>query len=166
MKSRRYKRDGASNGRAHGDRGGGCKDPPLDSLRARLEELERDGKRKDEELGAKEQQIRGLQEQLARQTRALAELSEELKSKCAQLGRLQDAVRGPAGVAVGPASRPPSVKAGGKGSPNLSVRIKETLNRRKGAKAGVSAEPTSRTYDSGGLPRFSFENARVPKDAR
>ncbi|XP_035495852.1 cGMP-dependent protein kinase 2 [Scophthalmus maximus] len=168
MKSKRYKQaDGsaapaAPNGRAHG----GFSISSLDSLRARVDELERDGKRKDEELSAREQQVRGLQEQLAKQTRALAELSEELQSKCVQLGKLQDAMKGQSGAGAALASRAPSIRAGGgKGSPNLGVRIKETLNRRKGAKAGVSAEPTSRTYDSSGLPKFSFENARVPKDA-
>ncbi|XP_018537849.1 cGMP-dependent protein kinase 2 isoform X1 [Lates calcarifer] len=169
MKSKRYKHtDGSaasSNGRAHKDHGVGYKNSSLDSLRARVEELEREGKRKDEELCAKEQQIKGLQEQLAKQTRALAELSEELQNKCIQLNKLQDVMKNQSGASGSLASRPPSVKASGKSSPNLSVRIKETLNRRKGAKAGVSAEPTSRTYDSSSLPKFSFENARVPKDA-
>ncbi|XP_040898388.1 cGMP-dependent protein kinase 2 isoform X2 [Toxotes jaculatrix] len=154
MKSKRYK---------HTD--GSAASSSLDSLRARVEELEREGKRKDEELCAKEQQIKGLQEQLAKQTRALAELSEELQNKCIQLNKLQDVMKNQSGASASLASRPPSVKASGKSSPNLSVRIKETLNRRKGAKAGVSAEPTSRTYDSSSLPKFSFENARVPKDA-
>lgn len=168
MKSKRYKHtDGSaasSNGRAH--HGAGFKNPSLDSLRARVEELEREGKRKDDELCAKEQQIKGLQEQLAKQTRALAELSEDLQNKCIQLNKLQDVMKNQSGASAGLASRPPSVKVSGKSSPNLSVRIKETLNRRKGAKAGVSAEPTSRTYDSSSLPKFSFEKARVPKDAR
>lgn len=169
MKSKRYKcTDGcgaASNSWTHKD-GCGFKKSSLDSLRARVVELEREGKRKDEELCAREQQIRSLQEQLAKQTRALAELSEELQDKCIQLNKLQDVMRSQGGAQVSLASRPPSVKTGGRGSPNLSVRIKETLNRRKGAKAGVSAEPTSRTYDSSSLPKFSFEKARVPKDAR
>lgn len=131
-----------------------------------MEELEREGKRKDEELCAKEQQIKGLQEQLAKQTRALAELSEELQNKCIQLNKLQDVMKNQSGPSAGVGSRQPSIKTSGKGSPNLSIRIKETLNRRKGAKAGVSAEPSSRTYDSSSLPKFSFEKARVPKDAR
>ncbi|XP_022063953.1 cGMP-dependent protein kinase 2 [Acanthochromis polyacanthus] len=163
MKSKRYKHaDGcpaASNGRP-------CKDQGLknlDLLRARVEELEREGKRKDEELSARDQQIRGLQEQLSQQSRVLAELSDELQNKCVQISKLQDVVK--SGASAGLASRPPSVKASGKSSPNLSVRIKETINRRKGAKAGVSAEPTSRTYDSSSLPKFSFEKARVSKDA-
>lgn len=161
MKSKRYKH---TDGCAHKDHGGGFKNSTLDFLRARVEELEREGKRKDEELCVKEQQIKGLQEQLAKHTRVLAEMSEELQSKCIQLNKLQDVMK--SGASAGLASRPPSVKASSRGSPNLSIRIKETLNRRKGAKAGVSAEPTSRTYDSSGLPKFSFEKARVPKDAR
>lgn len=170
MKSKRYKHtDGsaaASNSRAHKDNGGGFKNVSLESLRARVDELEREGKRRDEELCAKDQQIKGLQEQLAKQTRALAELSEELQNKCIQLNKLQDVMKNQRGASASLASRPPSIKTSGKSSPNLSVRIKETLNRRKGAKAGVSAEPTSRTYDSSSLPKFSFEKARVPKDAR
>lgn len=172
MKSKRYKHTdasaaAASNSRAHKDNNGGSfKNSSLESLRARVDELEREGKRRDEELCAKEQQIKGLQEQLAKQTRALAELSEELQNKCIQLNKLQDVMKNQSAASAGLMSRPPSIRAGGKSSPNLSVRIKETLNRRKGAKAGVSAEPTSRTYDSSSLPKFSFEKARVPKDAR
>lgn len=162
MKSKRYKNaDGsvaASNSWTHKD-DRRFKNGSLDSLRARVEELEREGKRRDEELHAKEQQIRSLQEQLAKQTRVLAELSEDLQSKCIQLNHLQDAMKSQGGAGV--ASRPPSVRKAGKSSPNLSVRIKESLNRRRGAKAGVSAEPTS-----SGLPKFCFEKARVPKDVR
>lgn len=164
MKSKRYKHTegsgASSNGRSHKD-GGGFKNTSMDSLRARVEELEREGKRKDEELCAKDQQIKVLQEQLAKQTRSLAELSEELQNKCIQLNKLQDVMRNQSGASAGLASRQPSIKASGKSSPNLSVRIKENLNRRKGAKAGVSAEPTSSS-----LPKFSFDKARVPKDAR
>ncbi|XP_015229077.1 PREDICTED: cGMP-dependent protein kinase 2 isoform X1 [Cyprinodon variegatus] len=161
MKSKRYKPTetsvSAANGQAHKERCSAHKTSSLDSLRARVDELEREGKRKDEELCAKEQQIKGLQEQLAKQTRVLSELSEELQNKCIQLNKLQDVLK--SGAPTGLPSRPPSVKASGKSSPNLSVRIKETMNRRKGAKAGVSAEPTSSS-----LPKFSFEKARVPKD--
>ncbi|XP_034728776.1 cGMP-dependent protein kinase 2 [Etheostoma cragini] len=167
MKSKRYKQtDGsaaASDSRPHKDQG--FKNSPLDSLRTRVDELEREGKRRDEELCAKELQIKALQEQLAKQTRALAELSEELQNKCIQLNKLQDVMKNQSGASTGLASRPPSIRVTSRGSPNLSVRIKETLNRRKGAKAGVSAEPTSRTYDSSSLPKFSFEKVRVPKDA-
>lgn len=162
MKSKRYKNADSSvtaaSSWSHKD-SRRFKNGSLDSLRARVDELEREGKRRDEELQAKEQQIRRLQEQLAKQTRVLAELSEELQSKCTQLNKLQDAVKSQGGA--GAASRPPSVRKAAKSSPNLSLRIKETLNRRRGAKAGVSAEPTS-----SGLPRFCFEKARVPKDVR
>lgn len=162
MKSKRSKSaDGsvaASNSWTHRD-GRRLKNASLESLRARVEELEREGKRRNEELQAKEQQIRSLQEQLARQTRVLAELSQELQNKCVQLSRLQDVTKSQGGA--GTASRPASVRKAGKSSPNLGVRIKESLNRRKGAKAGVSAEPTSSS-----LPRFCFEKARVAKDVR
>lgn len=162
MKSKRYKNgDGpvsASNSWTRKD-SRRLKNGSLDSLRARVEELEREGKRRDEELHAKEQQIRSLQEQLAQQTRILAELSQELQTKCIQLNKLQDVMRSQGGAGVEP--RPPSLRKPGKSSPNLSARIKESLNRRRGAKAGVSAEPTS-----SGQPKFCFEKARVPKDAR
>lgn len=148
----------ASSSWTHKD-GRGGKNASLDSLRARVEELELQARRRDEELQAKEQQIGSLQDQLARQTRVLAELGQELQNKCVQLNKLQDAMKSQGGAAA--ASRPPSVRKAGKSSPNLSVRIKETLNRRKGAKAGVSAEPTS-----SGLPKFCFEEARVAKDVR
>ncbi|KAF7643893.1 hypothetical protein LDENG_00231460 [Lucifuga dentata] len=166
MKSKRYKQAetaaaAASNGRAQC---GGLKNSSQDSLRVRVEELERESKKKDEELCTKEQQIKCLQEQLAMQTEAVVRLSEELQSTSVQLSKLQDVMKHQTGLtaslSVGPALRPPSIKASSSSSPNLSVRVKENLNRRKGAKAGVSAEPTSRTYDSGGLPKFSFEKAR------
>ncbi|XP_068461011.1 cGMP-dependent protein kinase 2 [Clinocottus analis] len=165
MKSKRYKHtDGSaaaadSNSRAHKDPG--LKNVSLETLRARVDELEREGKRRDEELCAKEQQVKALQEQLAKQTRSLAELSEELQEKCVQLNKLQNVMKSQSGHPA--TSRAPSIRA--RKSPNLSVRVKESLNRRKGAKSGVSAEPTSRTYDSSGLPKFSFEKARVSKDA-
>lgn len=155
MKSKRYKCTDGS-----------FKKSSLDSLRARVADLEREGRRKDEELCAREQQVRSLQEQLAKQSRALAQLSQQLQDKCVQLNKLQDVMRNQGGAQVGLPSRPPSVRTGSRGSPNLGVRIKETLNRRRGAKEGVSAEPTSRTYDSSSLPKFSFDKARVPKDAR
>lgn len=158
MRSKRHKH---GDGSSHKDNGGGFKNCSLDSLRARVDELEREGKRRDEELCSKDQQIKGLQDQLAKQTRALAELSEELQNKCSQLSKLQDVMKNQGGGAMGLPCRQPSLKASGKSSPNLSVRIKEGLNRRRGAKAGVSAEPTSNS-----LPRFSFEKVRVPKDAR
>lgn len=169
MKSKRYKpSDGSAPAAAAACRG--PKNPSLDSLRARVDELEREGKRRDEELRAKEKLIKDLQEQLARQTDSLAELSEELQEKNVQLNKLQDVMKSQSGAAAAAgaaaSSRPPSIRASRRTSPKLSVRIKGSLNRRKGAKSGVSAEPTSRTYDSSGLPKFSFEKARVPKDAR
>lgn len=168
VKSKRYKNtEGsvtASNSWTHKD-GRRFKNGSLDSLRARVEELEREGKRRDEALHAKEQQIRSLQEQLAKQTQVLAQLSQELQSKCIQLNHLQDMAMqsqgGGGGGGGGVAPKPPSVRKAGRSSPNLSLRIKESLNRRRGAKAGVSAEPTS-----SGLPKFCFEKARVPKDVR
>lgn len=167
MKSKRYKpSDGSAPAAAAAAACRGPKNPCLDSLRAWVDELEREGKRRDEELRAKEKLIKDLQEQLARQTDSLAELSEELQEKNVQLNKLQDVMKSQSGAAAAGSSRPPSIRASRRTSPKLSVRIKGSLNRRKGAKSGVSAEPTSRTYDSSGLPKFSFEKARVPKDAR
>ncbi|KAJ8380483.1 hypothetical protein SKAU_G00012610 [Synaphobranchus kaupii] len=128
-------------------------------LRAKVAELEKEAWRKDEELREKEQRIRSLQEQLARQTRAVADLAEELRVRSAQLGKLQDVVRTQGGAGA----HPSPLKS--KFNQQVSGLIRDTLNRRKGAKAGVSAEPTSRTYGSGGLPKFSFEKARVWKDS-
>ncbi|XP_033947961.1 cGMP-dependent protein kinase 2 [Pseudochaenichthys georgianus] len=166
MKSKRYKHaDGttsSSNSRCYKDHG--FKYSSMDNLRARVDELEREGKRKDEELCSREQQIKHLNEQLAKESRALADLGEELQNKSIQLNKLQDMMKNQSGAPAPLPSRAPSIKACHK-SPNLSVRIKESLNRRKGAKAGVSAEPTSRTYDSSSLPKFSFDKARVSKDA-
>lgn len=65
-----------------------------------MEELEREGKRKDEELCAKKQQIKCLQEQRAKHTRALAQLSEELQSKCVQISKLQDVMKNQTVVTV------------------------------------------------------------------
>ncbi|XP_062307329.1 cGMP-dependent protein kinase 2 [Osmerus eperlanus] len=164
MKSKRFKRgDGApsvaSNGCVHG--------PPrgAEALQARVEELEWQARRRVEELSTKEQQIRALQEQLGRQTRAVEELGDQLQSKCLQLSQLQDVMRNQAGARAPCLGAQPSPLKAGRFGPNISGMIKDTLNRRSGAKAGVSAEPTSRTYDSTNLPKFSFEKARVPKDA-
>lgn len=166
MKSKRYKQTDGSSANGSAYKTHRFKNSSVESLRARVEELEQESKRKDDELNVKDRHIKDLQEQLVKQTRALAEMSAELQSKCIQLSRLQDAMKSQSPASSSLPSRPTSIKTSSKSSPSLSIRIKETANRRKGAKAGVSAEPTSRTYDSSALPKFSFEKARVPKDAR
>ncbi|KAI1900352.1 hypothetical protein AGOR_G00049080 [Albula goreensis] len=128
-------------------------------LKAKVAELEKEARRRDEDLSEREQRIRGLEEQLAKQAEAIAELSEELQSKSVQLSKLQDVVH----TQGGPSLHPSPIKA--KFNQHVGGLIRDTLNRRKGAKAGVSAEPTSRTYNSSSLPKFSFEKARVWKDA-
>ncbi|KAJ8285324.1 hypothetical protein GJAV_G00025550 [Gymnothorax javanicus] len=122
-------------------------------LRAKVAELEKENQRKDEELSEKEALIRSLQEQLSRQTKAVAELTEELRDRGAQPSKPQGGV----GLHASPLKT--------KFNQHVGDLIRDTLNRRKGAKAGVSAEPTSRTYGPGGKPKFSFEKARVWKDS-
>ncbi|KAL8206701.1 UNVERIFIED_CONTAM: hypothetical protein K2H54_019761 [Gekko kuhli] len=124
-----------------------------DLLRSKVWELERELKRQEEELQERSYHIIELQEQLAKQTRTIADLTEELKCKCIQLNKLQDVVDTQGG------------------NPFLFSPLRETPqavpaasnNRRRGAKEGVSAEPTTRTYDLSEQPRFSFEKARVRK---
>jgi cGMP-dependent protein kinase 2 len=136
-------------------------------LRRRVEEMEKENCKKEEELGAKSQHIASLLEQLANQTQALAELREELQSKSLQIAKLQELIP-PQGDSGDPSPGTPGSRTsrGSSLRAKNSRRSKDTVNRRRGAKAGVSAEPTSRTYDSSSLPKFSFEEARVPKDAR
>jgi len=126
----------------------------------RVEELESQLKKKDEDLNAKELQIKHLEEQLAQQRQAISEISDALRNKCLQLNKLQDVLKnhGELGLLPSPIKE--------KVSQCLTGLLRDTLNRRKGAKAGVSAEPSSRTYDSSGIPKFYFESARVWKEQR
>ncbi|XP_061622880.1 cGMP-dependent protein kinase 2 isoform X1 [Phyllopteryx taeniolatus] len=119
--------------------------PSPDPLRVRLNELEQEVRRKDQELAAKEQLLKILEEKLVTQDEALAHLSQELRKK--QQDDVKNQTRDQTSASV------------------LGVCVKETLDKRKGAKAGVSAEPTSRTYDCSQLPKFSFDKARVPKES-
>ncbi|KAJ8398092.1 hypothetical protein AAFF_G00431690 [Aldrovandia affinis] len=128
-------------------------------LRAKVAELEKETKKKDQDLCEKELRIRGLEEQLARQNKAIAEITEKLQNKCVQLSKLKDVFRTQGGASL----HPSPLKA--KFNHHVGGLFRDTLNRRKGAKAGVSAEPTSRTYDSSSLPKFSFEKVRVWKDS-
>ncbi|MBN3301111.1 cGMP-dependent protein kinase 2 [Amia ocellicauda] len=128
-------------------------------LGLKVADLERESKRKDEDLCDKDYKIKGLQEQLAKQTKVISELTEELQSKCIQLNKLQDVIKTHSGQSLHPS--PLKVRF----NQHVSSLFKDTLNRRKGAKEGVSAEPTSRTYNSSKLPRFSFDKVRVRKDS-
>ncbi|XP_076126156.1 cGMP-dependent protein kinase 2 [Alosa pseudoharengus] len=119
-------------------------------LKAKVEELEHELRRRDEELDSRRLQLRCLQEQLLQQGRVIGELTEQLQNHSLQLGRLHSP-GGPQQPPTPPRARPDSLRA--------------ALDRRRGAKAGVSAEPSSRTYDSGTLPQFSLEKARVWKEA-
>uniref|UniRef100_A0AAY4DZD7 cGMP-dependent protein kinase n=1 Tax=Denticeps clupeoides TaxID=299321 RepID=A0AAY4DZD7_9TELE len=106
--------------------GSGCRASGCRALRVKVEELESALRRRDEELGSRDLQIRRLQERL--------------------LALQPQDRRNPQNPQTGP-----NQGAGG-------------LDPRRGAKAGVSAEPSSRTYDSGSLPEFCFEKARVWKE--
>ncbi|KAH0615794.1 hypothetical protein JD844_026306 [Phrynosoma platyrhinos] len=127
-----------------------------DILRSKVWELERELKRQEEELHERNYHILELQEQLAKQTRTIADLTEELKCKCIQLNKLQDVVdtQGANPFLFSPLKEVPKVSSA------------PCSNRRRGAKEGVSAEPTTRTYDLTEQPRFSFEKARVRKASR
>ncbi|XP_063103272.1 cGMP-dependent protein kinase 2 isoform X2 [Cavia porcellus] len=126
-----------------------------DALRNRVTELERELRRKDAEIQEREYHLKELREQLSKQTVAIAELTEELQSKCIQLNKLQDVVhmQGESSLQLSPEKVPRKTSG------------LVPLHNRRGAKAGVSAEPTTRTYDLNKPPEFSFEKARVRKDS-
>ncbi|KAJ8005523.1 hypothetical protein DPEC_G00118840 [Dallia pectoralis] len=150
----------------------------LEALKARIEHLEVESRVKDEELTNNDLWIKQLQEQLANQKRVEGELREELQKINLQLNnQIQNQIQNQGNKVGAAESTPASVIGAGqnlcvtktsgsrKYRSSVSSRIRDTANQRKGAKAGVSAEPTSRTYDSSCLPTFSLEKARVPKDA-
>ncbi|NWU06317.1 KGP2 kinase, partial [Cephalopterus ornatus] len=118
-----------------------------DVLCSKVLELEKELKRKDQELQDSQSHVAELQEQLAVQTKVIAELTKELQSKCTQLNKLQDVVS-----TQGEHSLQPSP-------------LKVSANRRRGAKEGVSAEPTTRLYDLSRKAMFSLEKAMVRKDS-
>ncbi|XP_010213455.1 PREDICTED: cGMP-dependent protein kinase 2-like, partial [Tinamus guttatus] len=125
----------------------------VDVLCSSLLELEKELRRKDEELRASECHVAELQDQLAVQRKVIAELTKELQNKCVQLNQLQDVVnvQGESSLQTSPFK--------------VAPRIKASANRRRGAKEGVSAEPTTWLYDLSKQARFSFEKARVRKDS-
>ncbi|XP_059010600.1 cGMP-dependent protein kinase 2 isoform X4 [Mustela lutreola] len=133
--------------------------PGVQALRARVAELERELRRREADVQEREYQLKELREQLAKQTAAVAELTEQLQAKCVQLNQLQDVVRsqGDGAPQASPGKAPLDVHREASGL--------VSLHSRRGAKAGVSAEPTSRTYDLNKPPEFSFEKARVRKDS-
>lgn len=119
-----------------------------DVLCSKVLELEKELKRKDQQLQESENHVAELQEQLAMQTKVIAELTKELQSKCIQLNKLQDVVN-----TQGEHSLQPSP-------------FKVSADRRRGAKEGVSAEPTTRLCDLSRQTMFSLEKATVRKDSR
>nr|XP_009488593.1 PREDICTED: cyclic nucleotide-binding domain-containing protein 2 [Pelecanus crispus] len=124
-----------------------------DVLCSRVLELEKELKRKDQELQEGQSHVAELQEQLAMQTKVIAELTKELQSKCIQLNKLQDVVS-----TQGEHSLQPSPF-------KVASTIQVSADKRRGAKEGVSAEPTTRLYDLNRQAMFSFEKARVRKDS-
>ncbi|KFZ47399.1 cGMP-dependent protein kinase 2 [Antrostomus carolinensis] len=130
----------------------GCAGNP-DVLCSRVLELEKELKRKDQELQEGQSRVAELQEQLAVQNKVIAELTKELQNKCIQLNKLQDVVS-----TQGEHSLQPSPS-------KVASRTQVSANRRRGAKEGVSAEPTTQLYDVNKQAMFSFEKARVRKDS-
>ncbi|KAM5338014.1 cGMP-dependent protein kinase 2 isoform 1-T2 [Glossophaga mutica] len=130
-----------------------------DALRNKVTELERELRRKDAEIQEREYHLKELREQLSKQTVAIAELTEELQNKCIQLNKLQDVVHIQGGSLLEASPDKVPLEVHRKTSGLVS------LHSRRGAKAGVSAEPTTRTYDLNKPPEFSFEKARVRKDS-
>ncbi|XP_062873901.1 cGMP-dependent protein kinase 2 [Trichomycterus rosablanca] len=144
--------NGSAKSKHHAAEPSACPTP----LRTKVEELESQLKKKDDELNAQQLQIRQLEEQLAKKNQTIVDISDALRTKCLQLGKLQEALknRGDSELASSPTEA----------DRRLSGLLRETLNKRKGAKAGVSAEPSTRTYDSSIMPKFYFESARVWKE--
>ncbi|KAL2304825.1 hypothetical protein Nmel_006780 [Mimus melanotis] len=118
-----------------------------DVLCSKVLELEKELRRKDQQLQESQSHVAELQEQLAMQTKVIAELTKELQSKCIQLNKLQDVVS-----TQGEHSFQPSP-------------FKVSADRRRGAKEGVSAEPTTRLCDLSRQTMFSLEKATVRKDS-
>uniref|UniRef100_A0A803JSN0 cGMP-dependent protein kinase n=1 Tax=Xenopus tropicalis TaxID=8364 RepID=A0A803JSN0_XENTR len=146
-----------------------------DTVKNKVWELEIELKKKDEKLKNKEQIFQELQEQIKKQNQVIEEMAEELQNKCVQLNKLQVVVQTQNGISTTPdlhkMLQPSPTKTlhalptkSLKGSPLKTFSgLFSNSNKRKGAKEGVSAEPTSR-YDGGDHPRFSFEKARVRKN--
>ncbi|ELK16417.1 cGMP-dependent protein kinase 2 [Pteropus alecto] len=130
-----------------------------DALRSKVTELERELRRKDAEIQEREYLLKELREQLSKQTVAISELTEELQNKCIQLNKLQDVVHMQGGSLLQASPDKVPLEVHRKTSGLVS------LHSRRGAKAGVSAEPTTRTYDLNKPPEFSFEKARIRKDS-
>ncbi|XP_075060654.1 cGMP-dependent protein kinase 2 [Mixophyes fleayi] len=146
-----------------------------DTMKGKVWELERELKMKEEELMKREHIFQDLQEKFSKQTQVISEITEELQNKCVQLNKLQDVISSHSGNSLTPTFRmlhgSPTKNHHTLPSRNVQTSPFKTLSgffsnsKRKGAKAGVSAEPTTRTYDQSNPPKFSFEKARVTKDS-
>ncbi|XP_067846715.1 cGMP-dependent protein kinase 2 [Heptranchias perlo] len=129
----------------------------------RLQELELENKSKNDRLHEKECRIQELEDQLTSQAQTITEIKEELQAKCIQLNKLQDVIKTQSEVLL--QSSPSPLRSGNRILNQCTGLFKDIGIRRRGAKEGVSAEPTTRTYDSSKLPKFSLERARVRKDS-
>ncbi|XP_075139902.1 cGMP-dependent protein kinase 2 isoform X2 [Leptodactylus fuscus] len=146
-----------------------------DPVKEKVLELEKQLKIKDEELMKKDHIVHELEEKFTKQTQVIAEITEELQSKCVQLNKLQDVISSHSGNSLTPTFKmlttSPTTNRHISPSRALQTSPFKTLSgffnnsKRKGAKEGVSAEPTTRTYDQSNSPKFSFEKARVRKDS-
>ncbi|KAG8454416.1 hypothetical protein GDO86_000875 [Hymenochirus boettgeri] len=143
----------------------------VENGKSKVWELEREIKKKDEELNNKENVFQELREQINKQNQVIGEMSEELQNKCAQLNKLQDFIKthnsnSPTHKAL-QATPVKTVHASPQkslqGSPFKTLSGLFTNSKRKGAKEGISAEPTTIRYGGTDQPRFSFEKARVRK---
>ncbi|XP_041045020.1 cGMP-dependent protein kinase 2 isoform X3 [Carcharodon carcharias] len=132
-------------------------------LQNRLLELELENKSKDDRLHEKDCRIQELESQVIRQTRTIAEITMDLQAKCIQLNKLQDVVKTQCGAPL--QLSPSPLRSANRIMNQCAGLFKEIENRRRGAKEGVSAEPSTRTYDSNKLPEFSLERTRVRKDS-
>ncbi|XP_055486392.1 cGMP-dependent protein kinase 2 [Leucoraja erinacea] len=154
----------SSNAMLQGDSGTGANLKAAgEILQDRLLELELENKNKDDQLHRQESKIQELQEQLIRQTHTIAEITEDLQAKCIQVNKLQDVVKTQCGVLF--QSSPSPLRSANRFMNQCTSVLKDIANQRRGAKEGVSAEPTTRTYDSSKLPMFSLEGARIQKDS-
>ncbi|XP_063050671.1 cGMP-dependent protein kinase 2 [Engraulis encrasicolus] len=169
MKAKPVKSNSSSGGRGKGSQKESAKGlsskATAQQLKAKVEELEQELRRRDEELDSRRLQLRCLQEQLLQQDRIIADLTEQLQAHSHSLhlgGRPHHTLQGPS-TSSATAAQSPSASALGP-HPPTPPRTRAALDRRRGAKAGVSAEPSSRTYDSGKLPQFCLEKARVWKE--
>eukprot|EP00062_Callorhinchus_milii_P001560 gi/632936804/ref/XP_007896165.1/ PREDICTED: cGMP-dependent protein kinase 2-like [Callorhinchus milii] len=131
-----------------------AKDPSLEileKLKRKIQDLEQAVKNKDGQLKQKEGKIKMLEK--------------ELKAKCSQIDKLQDAI-GYNGAPLSPTvSQRKKLISVINEEPKRFEKVTTEIHRRLKAKEGVSAEPTSRNYYCHNVQKFSIEKARVQKSS-